>query len=82
MDPLDPLEECGVSIFSCLLGSASLPLPCSVVLLCGKDFSHPLQPIWSWWEEPPVYPSLPPMVTSFPLGEGMVFGLSKAAPYR
>lgn len=68
MDPLNPLEERGVSIFSCLLGSASLPLPCSVVILCGKDFSHPLQPIWSRWEEPPLVPKLTAHGYQFPLG--------------
>lgn len=52
------------------------------VLLCGKEFSHPLQPIWSQWEEPCLHPSLPPTATGFPLGAGMDFGLSKAAPYR
>jgi hypothetical protein len=68
MDPLDPLEERGASIFSRLLGSVSLPLPCSVVLLWGKDFSHPLQPIWSRWEEPLLVPKLTAHGYQFPLG--------------
>lgn len=51
-----------------------------VVVVVG--FPQSPYPICSQWEEPCSHPSLPPTETVFPLGAGMDFGLSKAAPYR